>query len=101
MPRIEPLWRAEDQAERLKELTSDDPQLKELLLRRDVRSLGRLLGEVLKEQAGHELFDAVERLRLVAIEHRDLQPDQDLGLTEEYELMSRTREIVSRLTITQ
>lgn len=101
MPQTEPLWRAEDQAERLQELTSDDAQLKELPLRRDVRSLGRLLGEVLKEQAGHELFDAVEQLRLLAIKHRDLQFDQDMGLPGEYELMSCAREIVSRLTIKQ
>jgi phosphoenolpyruvate carboxylase len=101
MPRTEPLWKPKDQSERLKELTSDDPQLKELPLRRDVRSLGRLLGEVLKEQAGNELFDAVEQLRLVAIEHRDLQSDQDGGLPGEYELMSRAREIVGRLTTTE
>jgi phosphoenolpyruvate carboxylase len=101
MPRIEPLWRAGDQAKRLEELTSDDARLKELPLRRDVRSLGRLLGEVLKEQAGHELFDAVEQLRLLAIELRDLQHDQDAGPPGDYELMSRAREIVSRMTIKQ
>jgi phosphoenolpyruvate carboxylase len=101
MPRTEPLWKPEDQAERLKELTSDDAQVKELPLRRDVRSLGRLLGEVLKEQAGYELFDAVEQLRLVAIKHRDLQSNQDMGPAGEYELMSRAKQIVSRLTITQ
>ncbi|HEX8090665.1 MAG TPA: phosphoenolpyruvate carboxylase [Blastocatellia bacterium] len=101
MARTEPLWKPEIQAERLEELTSDDAQLKELPLRRDVRSLGRLLGEVLKEQAGHELFAAVEQLRLVAIKHRDLQSDADMEPPGEYELMNRAREIVSRLTITQ
>ena len=101
MPRTEPLWRAEDQAKRLEELTSDDTQVKELPLRRDVRSLGRLLGEVLKEQAGDELFDAVEQLRLLSIKLRDLQHDRDKGPPGEYELMSRAREIVSRMTIKQ
>src|SRR5215210_3240253 len=101
MPPTEPLWKPELQAERLEELTSDDARLKELPLRRDVRSLGRLLGEVLKEQAGHELFDSVEQLRLLAIEHRDLQSNQSPGLPCEYELMNRAKEIVSRLTITQ
>ncbi len=101
MPRIEPLWRAEDQAERLQELTSDDAQLKEMPLRRDVRSLGRLLGEVIKEQAGHELFDAVEQLRLLAIKHRELQDNQNLEPPGEYELMGCAREIVSRMTIKQ
>jgi phosphoenolpyruvate carboxylase len=101
MARTEPLWRPEDQAERLKELTSDDAQLKELPLRRDVRSLGRLLGDVLKEQAGYELFDAVEQLRLAAIKHRDLQCSQDVGQPGEYELMKLAKQIVSRLTIPQ
>ncbi|HJQ69019.1 MAG TPA: phosphoenolpyruvate carboxylase [Blastocatellia bacterium] len=101
MARTEPLWGAEDQAERLRELTSDDPQLKELPLRRDVRSLGLLLGHALKEQAGDELFEAVERLRLLAIEHRDLQHDQDAGQPGEHDLMSRAREIVGRLTVKQ
>jgi phosphoenolpyruvate carboxylase len=65
------LWFPEDQAERLEELTSNAPELKEAPLRRDVRSLGRLLGEVLKEQAGSKLFDQVELLRTLAIEYRD------------------------------
>src|SRR5688500_2019034 len=101
MRQIEPLWRAEEQAEGLQELTSDDAQLKGLPLRRDVRSLGRLLGEVLKEQVGHELFDAVEQLRLLAIKHRDLQHNQDAGPPGEDELMNYAREIVVRLTIKQ
>ena len=65
-----PLWGAEDQAARLVELTSDSPDVKEAPLRRDVRSLGRLLGEVLKEQAGESLFNAVEEIRQLAIEYR-------------------------------
>ena len=101
MPRIDLLWGAENQSERLRELTSDDAQLKELPLRRDVRSLGRLLGEVLKEQVGHELFDAVERLRLLAIKHRDVQHNQETGLPGEDELMSRAREIIRRMSIKQ
>ena len=59
----EALWAAEDQTARLSEMMSDDPRLKEAPLRRDVRSLGRLLGDVLKEQAGQALFDRVEQLR--------------------------------------
>ena len=50
---MEPLWSAKDQAKRLAELTAGtgDPE-KETPLRRDVRSLGTLLGAVLREQAG-------------------------------------------------
>jgi phosphoenolpyruvate carboxylase len=39
-------------------------------LRRDVSLLGNLLGEVLKEQGGRELFDRVEAARTAAIRHR-------------------------------
>lgn len=66
-----PLWGTDDQPGRLAELLSEDPVQKEIPLRRDVRSLGRLLGEILKEQGGEELFQLVERLRLLAIQHRD------------------------------
>jgi phosphoenolpyruvate carboxylase len=39
-------------------------------LRDDVRLLGELVGDVLREQGGPELFDAVERIRTSAIELR-------------------------------
>jgi phosphoenolpyruvate carboxylase len=68
-----PLWKAESQARRLAELTATEPDLKEAPLRRDVRSLGRLLGEVIREQEGDALFGAVEELRQLAIEHRGLE----------------------------
>jgi phosphoenolpyruvate carboxylase len=55
----------------LAELTaqSDDP-IKDNALRRDVRSLGVMLGQVLVEQAGQGLFDEVEHLRTLLIQHR-------------------------------
>ena len=53
------LWNVDDQTARLDELTSHQVEVKEAPLRRDVRSLGRLLGEVLKEQGGDELYAAV------------------------------------------
>ncbi len=67
-----PLWAPEDQACRLAEFTarSHEP-IKDRPLRRDVNSLGVLLGKVLQEQAGQELFDTVEQLRLHMIEHRN------------------------------
>jgi phosphoenolpyruvate carboxylase len=66
----DPLWKTDAQAERLAELTGEDPARKEAPLRRDVRSLGRLLGQVLREQEGPELFAAVEELRNLLIRHR-------------------------------
>src|SRR6476646_3623751 len=56
MTEPEALWKPASQAERLAELMSNDAQQKEAPLRRDVRSLGILLGRVLKEQGGDELF---------------------------------------------
>ncbi len=47
-----PLWKPESWSERLAELEARTGDLKEVPLRRDVRSLGMLLGEVLREQAG-------------------------------------------------
>jgi len=66
------LWKADDQAARLAELIAPtgDP-VKDQPLRRDVRSLGVLLGEVLVEQAGQDLFDTVEELRKLMIAHRE------------------------------
>jgi phosphoenolpyruvate carboxylase len=102
MATTEPLWGAEDQAARLAEVTSDESETKEAPLRRDVRSLGRLLGEVLKEQVGTELFDAVEQLRQLAIQHRDLQLYQvatDKELSYQYELMNRARHLVGGMSV--
>src|SRR5918911_4248560 len=93
----DPLWEVDDQAARLAELTGQDAPLKEAPLRRDVRSLGRLLGEVLKEQAGAELFAAVEELRTLAIQHRELHARQYAvsdELPDEHELMARARALV-------
>jgi phosphoenolpyruvate carboxylase len=68
-----PLWAAPDQQERLAELTAGSGDaIKDTPLRRDVRSLGILLGRVLNEQAGAELFETVERLRRLLIQHREL-----------------------------
>ena len=67
------LWNPVDWPQRLAELQGATGDLKEAPLRRDVRSLGMLLGEVLKEQAGPDLFDAVEDLRRTAIARRDAE----------------------------
>ena len=65
-------WKADDQAERLAELISHDPEVKDAPLRRDVRSLGYVLGQILTEQGGETLFTTVEALRWLAIEYRQV-----------------------------
>src|SRR4029434_5406244 len=93
------LWNVDNQATRLEELTSHDRDLKEAPLRRDVRSLGRLLGEVLKEQVGDSLFSPVEELRLLLIAHRELHTKPGHDIENVQRLLKRAEEIVSRLDV--
>ena len=67
------LWNPESWPQRLAELEAQSGDLKEAPLRRDVRSLGTLLGDVLREQAGEELFAHVEALRQGTIRRRDAE----------------------------
>ena len=93
-----PLWRVDDQRARLAELTSaSDDQAKDNPLRRDVRSLGAILGQVLSEQAGRELFESVEELRRLLIEHRETR----LGSDEipSSDLLAKAQEIVSGMDL--
>src|SRR5215211_5630796 len=95
------LWNVDDQAVRLAELTSQHRDLKEAPLRRDVRSLGRLLGEVLKEQVGDKFFSAVEELRLLLIEHRELHAQPDHDLDNKRRLIEQAESIVGRLNVAE
>jgi phosphoenolpyruvate carboxylase len=67
------LWNPQSWSERLAELEAQSGERKEAPLRRDVRSLGVLLGEVLREQAGEDLFAQVEALRQGTIRRRDAE----------------------------
>src|ERR1700704_3675861 len=98
-----PLWSEGAQATRLAELTADsaDPA-KELPLRRDVRSLGILLGRVLVEQEGEAFFDVVEELRRLLIQHREQPPSGAISKPElalGHSLMARAREIIRGLSV--
>jgi phosphoenolpyruvate carboxylase len=42
----------------------------DVALREDIRFLGRLLGDTIREQAGVDVFDLVERIRRAAIQYR-------------------------------
>jgi phosphoenolpyruvate carboxylase len=94
-----PLWKPENWADRLAELEARSGDLKEVPLRRDVRSLGMLLGEVLREQAGDELFNKVEELRLSAIRRREAQAEGSLKEAED--LMQRAVLAMDALTVDQ
>ncbi len=47
-------------------------------LREDIRFLGRILGDVIREQAGQEIFDLVETVRRLAVQFRR-GTDSDAG----------------------
>jgi phosphoenolpyruvate carboxylase len=96
-----PLWKADDQHARLAEVIahSDEPA-KDNPLRRDVRSLGAILGQVLVEQSGQDLFASVEELRRLLIEHRETarrSPEQGSSSA----LMLKAQEIISRMDLSR
>jgi phosphoenolpyruvate carboxylase len=99
-----PLWTTEDQKGRLSELTAStsDPA-KELPLRRDVRSLGMLLGRVLVEQSGQSLLDVVEHLRRVLIQQREpsnpQHPGREKADDSEEDGMGQARAVIARLSV--
>jgi len=101
-----PLWNADDQNARLAELAahSDEPA-KDSPLRRDVRSLGAVLGQVLVEQVDKELFDSVEELRRLLIEHRETVRRDGVRRSPAQaptpEPMSRVQEVISKMDLTR
>lgn len=94
-----PLWKPDDQAARLAELIAPSGDTaKDHPLRRDVRSLGVLLGQVLVEQAGQELFDVVEQLRRLMIEHRGRVQRRATSAASS-QLMARAQAMVSKMDV--
>ena len=94
------LWSADDQRSRLAELTasSTDPA-KDLPLRRDVRSLGILLGRVLVEQCGKSLLGVVEELRRIFIQHREQPRTETTSPDFKDPLLTQARSIVAGLSV--
>ena len=94
-----PLWKVDDQQTRLAEFTApSDEAVKDNPLRRDVRSLGTILGQVLVEQSGPEVFRLVEELRHLLIDHRESvrrNPEQAF----DPQLLRRAQEIVGKLDL--
>lgn len=94
------LWSEGDLLARLAELTADttDPA-KELPLRRDVRSLGMLLGRVLVEQEGEAFFGVVERLRRLLIQHREQHNARPTAKESGTGLIAQARDLVNTFSI--
>jgi len=94
------LWTPANWPQRLSELLASTGELKEAPLRRDVRSLGMLLGEVLKEQSGDELYGAVEELRRTAIARReaDAQGNTSTAASHLQQSLDRVNEQANDLT---
>jgi len=65
------LWLPASWPDRLAELLAPSDEQKSAPLRRDIRSLGMLLGQVLREQAAPGVYEDVERLRQSAISRRE------------------------------
>ena len=47
-----------------------DTEDKDLPLREDIRLLGRILGDTVREQSGEAVFDIVERIRQSSVRFR-------------------------------
>ncbi|MBT0665448.1 phosphoenolpyruvate carboxylase [Geobacter pelophilus] len=95
------LWKASDQHQRLDELTTCDAAAKKLPLRRDVRSMGMLLGEVIRAQAGEAAFNLEERLRKLSIGHRESTAPVDDAESPpgEQVLLRQMIDLVSTMTL--
>ena len=97
MTRPKPLWKADNQKNRLSELAAQsDDSAKDHALRRDVRSLGALLGRVLVEQVGPELFNTVEELRNLMIRHRERVAHSPAAASHG-ELMASAQTMISKM----
>ncbi|HEX4022354.1 MAG TPA: phosphoenolpyruvate carboxylase [Acidobacteriaceae bacterium] len=94
---MEPLWKPESWADRLAEVQVQEGTRKEAPLRRDVRSLGILLGNVLREQSGERLFQAVEDLRRQTMEGRQARLRNDRTTAET--LLNRAMEQIHGLDV--
>ncbi len=99
---LELYWKTVDQTEKLEELISSASEVKERPLRRDVRSLGKLLGAVIREQEGQAAYELEESVRLLAIRHRELEHEEGgTGLENpaEHDLLQQMVKIIAPLDL--
>ena len=63
---------------------------KDLLLRRDIRLLGRILGNTIREQSGQAVFDTVEQIRQNSVRfRRDEEDRKSTRLNSSHRSLSR------------
>ncbi len=96
---VNSLWKPAGWPERLAELEARTGDLKDAPLRRDVRSLGIMLGDVLREQDGDALYELVETLRRNAIARREVDVAGDSKAAARNLL--QTLELVGTLHLSQ
>ena len=92
---MELYWQSDDQRQRLEELCGGKEEERERPLRRDVRSLGMLLGIIIREQAGEATFALEETLRELVIADRRASAEESGARP----LQQRARATVSVLTL--
>ncbi|MEO6421795.1 MAG: phosphoenolpyruvate carboxylase, partial [Candidatus Nitrotoga sp.] len=63
--------------------TPTDINIKDTPLREDIRLLGRILGDTLREQEGDKTFDLVENVRRCAVHFRKTQDERDRDQLEQ------------------
>ncbi|MDD4962389.1 MAG: phosphoenolpyruvate carboxylase [Gallionella sp.] len=68
---------------------------KDLPLREDVRLLGHILGDTLREQEGEETYELIENVRQVAVRFRKTQHDEDrISLEKTLDALSPSETLV-------
>ena len=72
-----------------------DISSKDQPLRDDVRLLGRILGDTLREQEGEETFQLIENVRRAAVRFRKTQDERD-GEALEQVLDALSRDAITR-----
>lgn len=94
-------WKVDNPLARLAELTSFAGDLWERPLRRDVRSLGKLLGTVIREQSGEAIYDLEEELRHSAIAHRRrlFHDEGDAGIWQDSSQLQAAVELIRGLSL--
>ena len=75
------------------EKTAADPDRR---LREDIRLLGRLLGDTLREQEGEAVFELVEKIRQIALRFRR---NQELGAKRELEALLDQLDLDSAIAV--